>query len=248
MKVYVAGPMSGIPAFNIPAFDAAAEDLRALGHTVVSPAEVDGPITREVLLQSETGTHDDLPKDEGWSFYLARDFRILADEGIEAIVTLDGWETSKGARCEVAVGEQLGIPRYDYSEFRLYSLEGEFVTDRENPLRQRSSTGGVKDNRGKAPIDLIPYPALLEMAKVLEFGARKYKPHNWRLGLSWTQTWSSLQRHLWAFNEGEDNDPETGLPHLAHAMCQLAFLTTYFVEGFGEDDRRTSVPAEEAKA
>lgn len=253
MKVYLAGPMSGFPAFNIPAFDAAAEDLRALGHEVVSPAEVDGPITREVLLQSETGTHDDLPKDEGWSFYLARDFRILADEGVEAIVTLDGWETSKGARCEVAVAEVLGIPRYDYDEFRLYSLEGEFVTDRENPLRQRSSTGGVKDNRGKPPIDLIPYEPLLGVAEVLAFGARKYKPHNWRLGLSWTQTWSSLQRHLWAWLGGEEEDPETGLPHIDHALCQLMFLSTYWHRGdvYGEHDDRwleTNSDREKAKA
>ena len=119
MKVYIAGPMSGIAAFNIPAFDAAAEELRERGFEVVSPAEVDGPITREVLLQSPDGSHDDLPKDEGWSFYLARDFRILADEGVQLIATLPGWQNSRGARCEVAVAKELGIPALSLEVLRL---------------------------------------------------------------------------------------------------------------------------------
>ena len=248
MRVYLAGPMSGYPKFNIPAFDAAAADLRELGHDVVSPAEVDGPVTRDVLLASTTGTHDDLPADEGWSFYLSRDFRILADEGIEAVVTLPLWATSRGARCEVAVAAELGIPRIDYEQFRLYGADGHFVTDGENPLRQRSATGGVKDNRGKAPMDLLPSKPLLAAAEIMAFGAEKYKPHNWRLGLSWGQTYSSLQRHLLSFNDGEELDPETGKPHLAHAMCQLMFLTEYYLTDTGEDDRWVSRDQEEARA
>ncbi len=252
MKVYLAGPMSGIPAFNIPEFDYAAKLLREQGFTVVSPAEVDGPITREVLLQSEAGAHADLPESEGWSFYLSRDFRILADEGIEAIVTLNGWEGSRGARCEVAVGKELDIPRIDFDTIlendSLYDDAGVFIAYEDNSLRQRSVTGGVKDNRGKAPLDLLPSKPLIAAAEIMAFGATKYKPHNWRLGLSWSQTWSSLQRHLLSFNDGEELDPETGSPHLAHALCQLMFLTEYYLTGTGEDDRWVSVNQEEAKA
>lgn len=261
MKVYLAGPMSGYPAFNIPAFDAAAEVLRQKGHEVVSPAEVDGPITREQLLKSPAGDHADLPEDESWSFYLARDFRILHDEGIEAIVCLPGWEKSKGADWEVYIGAKLGIPRLDYApddEFGvttppetqgLYDEEGRFISHETNPLRQRSLDGGVKDNRGKAPIDLIPYEPLLGAAEVLAFGARKYKPGNWRLGLSWSQTWSSLQRHLWAWMNGEEIDPESGLLHIDHAMCQLLFLSTYVhLRMTRFDDRWVSTPRDEAVA
>jgi hypothetical protein len=130
----------------------------------------------------------------------------------------------------------------------LYDVDGKFITHEDNPLRQRAVTGGVKDNRGKMPLDLFPYPALLGAADVMAFGTIKYKPHNWRLGLSWTQTWSSMQRHLWAFLEGEDLDPESGKPHVDHAMCQMAFLSTYYHTKTGIDDRRTSTDPEESKA
>jgi hypothetical protein len=271
MKVYIAGPMSGIPKFNIPAFDEAARVLRGRGFEVVSPAEVDGPVTREQLLTSENGDHADLPKDEGWSFYLSRDFRILADGGIDVIAVLPGWEKSRGARLEVLVGKELGIESIPLAslvllqdtfgpmerqpedhepipEDELYDDDGHFIRDADNPLRQRSVTGGVKDNRGKAPIDLLPSRPLVAAAEIMAFGADKYKPHNWRLGLSWSQTWSSLQRHLLAFNDGEELDPETGKSHLAHAMCQLMFLTEYSLTGTGTDDRWVSVDREGARA
>lgn len=257
MRVYVAGPMSGRPAFNIPAFDAAANDLRALGHEVVSPAEVDGPVTREVLLQSESGSHADFPADESWSFYLARDFRILADSGIEAIVCLPGWEESKGARAEVAVGAVLGIPHVDFETFyasamygsveelvKLYDADGSFAS----PERQRSIQGGVKDNRSKSRVDLLPSQPLLAAGKVMAFGATKYKPHNWRLGLSWSDTYASILRHLLAFMDGEDIDGESGEPHVVNALCQVLFLTEYYLTGTGTDDRWCAVDKENARA
>lgn len=269
MKVYIAGPMSGIPAFNIPAFDSAAAFLREKGHEVVSPAEVDGPVTRAELLMSHDGDHRDLPPGESWSFYLARDFQILADQGIEAIVTLPGWETSKGAQCEVAVGKVLGIPRFDYNELmpdglhpiKVFGprLDAISVNDdgtvnepfqmyEDNPLRQRTVHGGVKDNRGKSRVDLLPTKPLVAAGEVMEYGARKYKPHNWRLGLNWSDTMASAMRHLLAFNDGEDLDPETGKPHLAHALCQVLFLAEYYMTGTGTDDRFIHIDRDEAKA
>lgn len=263
--------MSGIPAFNIPAFDSAAAKLRSRGHDVFSPAEIDGPVSREVLLKSENGDHADLPKDESWSYYLARDFRILADDGIEAIVTLPGWSSSRGACCEVALGNQLGIKIMTYEEattddhehmrmdddgappvpvpdLLLYDSEGKFIPYADNPERQRSVQGGVKDNRSKSRVDLIPGVALMAVGQVMAKGAEKYKPHNWRLGLSYSDTLGSALRHLFAFNEGEDLDPETGLSHVAHAACQVLFLLTYIATEGGTDDRFSSLDPEEAKA
>jgi len=251
VKVYIAGPMSGIPAFNIPAFDEAARVLRDRGFDVVSPAEIDGPITRQVLLASPEGSHDDLPQEESWSYYLSRDFCILADDGIEAIVTLPGWEKSRGARLEVLMGKELGIPEISlYGILHLQDMNKEepFVPYVENPERQRSVYGGVKDNKSKSRVDLIPAIALMEVGKIMAYGAQKYKPHNWRLGLNWSDTIASALRHIYAFSEGEDIDPETNQSHIAHAACQVLFLLTYVLTGTGTDDRYVSLDKEEAKA
>ena len=107
VKVYVAGPMSGIPGFNIPAFDALARELRGRGLEVVSPAEMDGPVTRKHLLASRMGDHGDLPPGETWGFYLARDVQLLADDGIQGVVVLPDWDRSRGARLEVFLASQI---------------------------------------------------------------------------------------------------------------------------------------------
>lgn len=117
----------------------------------------------------------------------------------------------------------------------------------DNPDRQRQVTGGVKDNRGKSRVDLIPSAPLLGAGNVLAYGTHKYKPHNWRLGLRYSDTMASLQRHLLAFNDGEDLDPESGLPHLDHAMCQLLFLSEYYHTGTGIDDRWSRSAHDKAK-
>jgi hypothetical protein len=98
---YIAGPMSGIPQFNIPAFDAAARALRDRGWNVISPAELDDPEFREMCLASKTGT--ELIGDKTWGDLLARDVKIVADQ-VAGLILLPGWSQSRGARLEVFVG------------------------------------------------------------------------------------------------------------------------------------------------
>ena len=116
MKVYVAGPMTGIPKFNFPAFDAAAASLRAAGFDVVSPAELDDPEDRAAALASETGSSLEYGKGQKktWGQFLARDVLLIADDGIDAIFVLSGWSASRGARLETFVGFLCGIPVYEY--------------------------------------------------------------------------------------------------------------------------------------
>lgn len=95
----------------------------------------------------------------------------------------------------------------------------------------------VKNDAEKPPMDLVPYPAILEIAKVLGFGARKYAAHNWRKGMKWSRLIAAAERHIGAFKEGEDLDPESGLSHLAHLGCCVVFLLTYQVTNIGTDDR-----------
>ena len=95
----------------------------------------------------------------------------------------------------------------------------------------------VKDDNTKTRYDLLPPELLEETAKVLTFGAQKYSAHNWAQGASWSMYFSAMMRHMWAWWRGEDNDPETGFSHLAHAACCLSFLIAYQRRGLGEDDR-----------
>jgi hypothetical protein len=101
MKVYLAGPMSGLPRYNFPAFDAAAADLRLRGYDVVSPAELDSPEFRAAVL-NVNGNEPELAA--AWGDCLARDVKIIADGGVEGIVLMPGWEKSRGARLEATVG------------------------------------------------------------------------------------------------------------------------------------------------
>lgn len=96
---------------------------------------------------------------------------------------------------------------------------------------------GARYNEGKLRWGLMSWPALREVVRVLEFGAKKYAAWNWTKGLSWSDCFSSLQRHLLAWYEGEDRDPETGLSHMAHVACNAMFLMHFILFGTGTDDR-----------
>ncbi len=96
---------------------------------------------------------------------------------------------------------------------------------------------GMKHDTGKPAMDLLPGEALEEIAKVLDFGRKKYNAHNWRGGFKWGRVLAAALRHIFAFLRGEDNDPETGLSHLAHAGCCILFALTFVLTRTGEDDR-----------
>jgi hypothetical protein len=85
----------------------------------------------------------------------------------------------------------------------------------------------VKHDAAKVPLGLLPPGPLTEIAWVLDHGAKKYGRDNWRGGMKWTRLYSAVLRHLFAWARGENNDPETGRSHLAHAACALLFLLEY---------------------
>ena len=88
-----------------------------------------------------------------------------------------------------------------------------------------TTTLGRKFDGGKLEYGLLPPYALEETVKVLTFGAQKYERNNWiHVEDAPRRYFDALQRHLWAWKKGEQMDPESGLHHLAHAMCCLMFL------------------------
>lgn len=101
----------------------------------------------------------------------------------------------------------------------------------------KNKLSAKKQDLGKPPISMISRTALEAEAYALAFGAQKYDAYNWRKGFKWSRLIDSAMRHLIAFNDGEDLDPESGLTHLAHARCCLAFLLDHYYHQLGEDDR-----------
>ena len=83
---------------------------------------------------------------------------------------------------------------------------------------------GKKYDSDKPRADLLPPLALIEVAKVLTYGAGKYGPDNWKKldNLQSRYTGAAL-RHLLAHMSGEETDEETDLNHIAHAVCCLLF-------------------------
>lgn len=86
------------------------------------------------------------------------------------------------------------------------------------------STLAFKADDEKVDMTLLPFSPLEEIAEVLMFGQAKYSRDNWRKGFAHERLMAATMRHLFAYNEGETLDPETGLCHLAHAGCMLLFL------------------------
>lgn len=97
---------------------------------------------------------------------------------------------------------------------------------------------GKKYDGGKPRMDLLPPNAIIEVAKVLAFGAEKYAPENWRKleDLQNRYTGASL-RHVFAHMDKERLDKETHLSHLAHAICCLLFKLEIELEETSEEER-----------
>lgn len=93
-RIYIAGPMTGHPDHNFPAFHAAAERFREEGWEVANPAENFGGLT-------------DLPRE----LYLRADVVMLAQS--DAIALLPGWRLSTGATLEAVLAHELGLTFFD---------------------------------------------------------------------------------------------------------------------------------------
>lgn len=96
---------------------------------------------------------------------------------------------------------------------------------------------GTKNDQGKPRISLIPTSALNDMANAFGFGAAKYGDHNFRRGINMSRLLDAAYRHLNAFKEGEDLDPESGFSHLGHALASIAMASFMYYNRPDLDDR-----------
>lgn len=239
MKLYLAGPMRGIKDFNFPLFHHVASELRKWTdpHLVVSPAEADEAEGFDPT--SNDGAIADYTRRE----MLGRDMKLLA--GCEGIVMLPGWSKSGGAKLELHFAQETGLYVYYWN---CGTLDSRPLMEDIPPVPSTASTGEVRitdpttggQKGSKAQrLDLIPPEALAKISEVYDYGARKYAPQNWRKGYAWSLSYGALLRHLNSFWSGEDNDPESGLPHLSHAGFHVLALLEYSTNPVhaGRDDR-----------
>jgi hypothetical protein len=86
-------------------------------------------------------------------------------------------------------------------------------------------TDGRKNDAGKLRYELLPMAPVDAIVDVLTFGAAKYDDDNWRrVPDAENRYYAAAMRHLSAWRQGENIDPESGRSHLAHAACCLVFL------------------------
>ena len=90
-RLYLAGPMTGLPDYNRPAFNAMAAQLRAAGYFVVNPAE------------------NGLPADAAWIDHMRRDIELMMVNQCDGLALLPEWRNSSGAWVEVELARGLGI-------------------------------------------------------------------------------------------------------------------------------------------
>ena len=158
----------------------------------------------------------------------------------DVVEALEGFAGhSKGSRHEVAKVTCIGTVHlaggavsWWPSMFKLLARYGP-----EEALPDKPSDSFTKHDSEKPRTELLPPTALVEVSKVLAHGAEKYEAHNWRQVDDRERYTGACLRHLLAHMSGEDVDPDSGLPHLAHLACNALFLVEASVLGLGKDTR-----------
>lgn len=214
MRIYIAGGMRGYEKCNFSAFDEAAALGRALGHEIVSPAEMDRALGFNENTMDETASCLG-----GLGNIVIRD--IEAIRGCDAIAMLPGWEMSVGARAEYAEAKWLNLLILSASDFQPLVVaadgndlcdireqqqqeirNGEFVV-KDSGERRIFPTGAQRDTgSGKGFFHLIPYYPMERLAQLYEAGARKYGKNNWRKGIPCSVFLDSAARHLLKLADG----------------------------------------------
>lgn len=203
---YIAGPMTGYPLFNFPAFAEAAASLRDLGWLVISPAELD--------LDAGFDPARDTVDKEFLDAAMKRDCDAILS--VDAMFMLPGWRASTGATAEMWMARWRHLPVYEYPTLTLLE-QGDCSGTGKDPKKPVGDT--------KCPLHLLPPVALEQTAWAQAEGARDYGPYNWRqTGICFETYHAAIMRHLLAIAKGDWFDTKSNLPHVAHIAANVNIL------------------------
>jgi hypothetical protein len=108
-----------------------------------------------------------------------------------------------------------------------------------NPITENPKEAA---GRAKTPLHLIPTVFSKQVSLALDWGGQRYSHWNWRdAGVNATTYIGAMRRHLDAWQDGEDMDPDSGLPHIAHIAASCAIILDAERVGKLNDDRRKIV-------
>ena len=110
--------------------------------------------------------------------------------------------------------------------------------DESTAFRMPAPDKALTYDDGKEPLAHLPWAAIDELSRVQQYGHNKYKDfNNYRKGMEVSRNLSCALRHIRSYLCGVDLDPESNLPHLAHALCRIAFVLQNLHDGTAIDDR-----------
>ena len=134
----------------------------------------------------------------------------------------------------VRFGSVSYVPSDDVNEFQKLVMD---LDDYTKLCQEQIKPSGTKFDQQKPDLSLIPYSALQTEAAAFGYGVGKYGRYNYMLGFDSHRLVSAALRHVYAWQSGEDNDPETGINHLGHARACLAMLIETMERGTSIDTR-----------
>ncbi len=251
---YLAGPMSGYPEYNFPAFEKAADVLRKRRvngyaiYDVLSPVD----ITRALWKERYNREFNPMKDKAEWgdpivAEMLKRDLAAVFEA--DGIVLLPGWEQSKGANIELAVAKQVGkmILTYNPATQQIKVVAPNDVTPKRTelpvaaaPVAPASGDFKVSTANKKVPLDYLPLSALGGAARVFQYGDTKYARGNFLNATladgAEARYTGGIMRHLGSC-QGLDGildysriDEESGLPEIDHMLAGLIMLRAVLIK------------------
>lgn len=130
---------------------------------------------------------------------------------------------------------------YSYSTERPKQLTGYYMDEQGN-LIAPTETGGTKHDQGKPDLSLLSKAGKDGIARAFMFGQNKYGRYNYLQGMDWSRLIAAADRHISAFNDGQDFDEDSKLNHLYHAGACIMMLIEFYDKQLGTDNRYKALP------